>query len=143
MENRNKWLRVEVKVTQLCTTLCDPMDYTVHGILQASVLEWVDFPFSKGSSQPRNWTQGSHGWRNLVRLLSMGSQRVRHHWVTSLTPALQADSLSTDYHGSPEGGRVELKRPIRTKFLYFPKTLHHKSLCIPLLTILSMVWNEN
>ena len=32
---------------------CDPMDYTVHGILQARILEWVAFPFSRGSSQPR------------------------------------------------------------------------------------------
>ena len=31
-----------------------PMDYTVHGILQARILEWVAFPFSKGSSQPRD-----------------------------------------------------------------------------------------
>ena len=37
----------------------DSMDYTVHGILQARMLEWVSFPFSRGSSQPRNWTQGS------------------------------------------------------------------------------------
>ena len=35
-------------------TLCDPMDYTVHGILQARILEWVVFPFSRGSSQPRD-----------------------------------------------------------------------------------------
>ena len=49
-----------VKVAQLCPTLCDPMDYTVHGILQASVLEWVAFPFSRGSSQPRDQTQDSH-----------------------------------------------------------------------------------
>ena len=39
--------------------LCDPIDYTVHGILQATVLEWVAFPFSRGSSQPRNRTQVS------------------------------------------------------------------------------------
>ena len=43
----------EVKVAQSCPTLCDPMDYAVHGILQARILEWVAFPFSGGSSQPR------------------------------------------------------------------------------------------
>ena len=48
-----------VKVTQSCPSLCDPMDYTVHGILQARILEWVAFPFSRGSSQPRDWTQVS------------------------------------------------------------------------------------
>ena len=40
--------------------LCDLMDYTVHGILQARILEWVAFPFSRGSSQPRDQTQISH-----------------------------------------------------------------------------------
>ena len=49
----------EVKVTQSCLTLCDFMDCTVHGILQARILEWVAFPFSKGSSQPRDRTQVS------------------------------------------------------------------------------------
>ena len=50
---------VSVKVTQSCLTLCDPMDCTVHGILQARILEWVDLPFSRGSSQPRDRTQVS------------------------------------------------------------------------------------
>ena len=51
--------KVKVKVTQSCPTLFDPMDYTVHGILQARILEWVAIPFSRGSSQPRDWTQVS------------------------------------------------------------------------------------
>ena len=42
----------EMKVTQSCPTLFGHMDYTVHGILQARILEWVAFPFSKGSSHP-------------------------------------------------------------------------------------------
>ena len=50
---------MKVKVTQSCLTLCDPMDYTVHGILQARILQWVAFPFSRGSSQPRDRTQDS------------------------------------------------------------------------------------
>ena len=36
------------------------MDYTVHGILQARILEWVAFPFSRRSSQPRDQIQISH-----------------------------------------------------------------------------------
>ena len=51
--------KVKVKVAQSCLTLCDPMDYTVHGILQARILEWVVSPFSRGSSQPRDQTQVS------------------------------------------------------------------------------------
>ena len=46
--------KVKVKVTQSYLTICDPMDCTVHGILQARILEWVAFPFSRGSSQPRS-----------------------------------------------------------------------------------------
>ena len=53
-------LEVKVKVTQSCPTLCNPTDYRVHGILQARILEWVAFPFSRGSSQPRDQTRVSH-----------------------------------------------------------------------------------
>ena len=48
-----------MKITQLCPTLCTPMDYTVHGILQARILELVAFPFCRGFSQPRDQTQVS------------------------------------------------------------------------------------
>ena len=53
-------LKCEVKIAQSCPTLCDPMDYPVHGILQARILEWVAFPFSRGYFQPRDQTQISH-----------------------------------------------------------------------------------
>ena len=66
---------VKVKVAQSCPNLCDPMDYTVRGILQARILEWVAFPFSSGSSQPRNQTGSS---------------------------ALHADSLPTELSGKPD-----------------------------------------
>ena len=54
-----------VLVTQLCPTLCDPMDCSplgtsVHGILQTRILEWVYVPFSRGSSWPRDQTRISH-----------------------------------------------------------------------------------
>ena len=42
-------------VFQSYLTLCNPMKYTVHGISQARILEWVALPFSRGSSQPRDW----------------------------------------------------------------------------------------
>ena len=51
--------KVKVKVVQSCLTLCNPMDYTDHGILQVRILKWVSFPFSRGSSQSRNLTQVS------------------------------------------------------------------------------------
>ena len=53
-----------VLVAQLCPTLCDPMDYSppgssVHGMLQARILEWAAVPFSRGSSPPRDRAQVS------------------------------------------------------------------------------------
>ena len=67
-----------VLVAQSCPTLCDPMNYSppgssVHGILQARVLEWVATPSSRASSQPRDRT---------------GS------------PSLQADSLPSESPGN-------------------------------------------
>ena len=61
LSNTYKW---KVLATQSCLALCDPMDYSplgssVHGIPQARILEWVAFPFSRRSSQPRNWTRVS------------------------------------------------------------------------------------
>ena len=55
---------VKVLVIQSCPTLCDPMDCSqsgssVHGFLQARILEWVAISFYRGSSQPRNQTQVS------------------------------------------------------------------------------------
>ena len=70
--------KVKVTVTQLCPTLCNPMDYIVHGILQARRLEWVAVPFSRGSSQCRDLTQAP------------SCRRILRHWATreSLLSAL-------------------------------------------------------
>ena len=59
-DSKDSWVSEWVKVTHSCPTLCEPMDYTVHGILQARILEWVAFPFSSVTSQPRDQTQVSH-----------------------------------------------------------------------------------
>ena len=70
-ENGPRWSQDEVatcmraKSLQLCPTLCDPVDQSlpassVHGILQARILEWVTMPSSRGSSRPRDLTRASH-----------------------------------------------------------------------------------
>ena len=93
------------EVAQSCLTLCDPVDCSppgssIHGILQARILEWVAISFSRGSSQPRDRTQvsciasgfftSSHSEAHYVasvvsicdpidcRLQFMGLQRIRH-----------------------------------------------------------------
>ena len=68
-KSRAHLLWVESESRQSCPALCDPMDHTVHGILQARILEGVAFPFSRGSSQPRDQTQVS---RRLVQLRDCG-----------------------------------------------------------------------
>ena len=97
-----KWS--EVKVTQSCPTLCNPVDYTVHGILQAWILEWVAFPFSRGSSQPRDWTQVSHiadrfftSWatREAHHILRVHTINMTHSWCwASLVAQLVKNSPS-------------------------------------------------
>ena len=51
---------MQVEGPQSCSTLGDPTDYTVHGLLQAGLLEWVAFPSPGDSFQPRNWTHVSN-----------------------------------------------------------------------------------
>ena len=72
-------LKVKVKVAQWCLTLCDPMDYTVHGLPKARILECVAFPFSRGSSQPR---------------------------IKPRSSALQVDSLPAKLQGKPKNTGV-------------------------------------
>ena len=68
-----------MKVARSCPTLCVPMDSAVRGLLQARILEWVAFPFSRGSSHP-------------------GIER--------MTPALQVDSLPAEPQGKPKNTGV-------------------------------------
>ena len=97
--------RVKVKVTQSCPTLYDCI---VHGILQARILEWVPFPFSRGSSQPRDRTQVSHVSGRLFT--SWATREAQQYWsgqpipfpadllgleIEPGSPALQADYLPT------------------------------------------------
>ena len=91
-------LQGEVKIAQSCLTLWDPMDCIVHEILQARILEWVAFPFSRGSSQPSDWTQVSHtagrfftSWvtRKAVHPSKIGS-KVQNSWVIFLMSQILA-----------------------------------------------------
>ena len=78
----NTFLKVKVlkvKVAQSCPSLCDTGDYTVHGILQARILEWVAFPFSRRSSL--GWNPGLWNYRQILYQLShKGSPRILE-WV--------------------------------------------------------------
>ena len=70
---------VKMRVTLSCSTLWDPVDYTVHGILQARILEWVAIPFSRGSPNPG---------------------------IEPRSPTLQADSLPAEPPGKPKNTGV-------------------------------------
>ena len=67
--------KVKVKVAQLCLTLCNPMDYRVHEILQARILEWIAFAFSRESSQPTDQAQVS-----LIAGIFVTSWATREAW---------------------------------------------------------------
>ena len=90
------------------------MGYTVHGILQARILEWVAFPFSRESAQPRDRTQVSHIAGGFFT--SWATREAQEYWsgkpipspgdlpdpgIEPGSPALQVDSLPTELLGKP------------------------------------------
>ena len=80
---------MKVLVTKLCLTLYNPMHYSlpgssVHGILQARILEWVAIPFSRGSSRTQGSTPGFLHCRQIVYHLSR--QRSLLHYQLSTVP---------------------------------------------------------
>ena len=98
--------------TQSCLTHCDPMVYTVHGILLARILGWVAFPFAKGSSQPRDRTQVSRSAGGFFT--SWATSEAQEYWSGLPIPSpvdlsdpgvelgshsLQVDSLPTELWG--------------------------------------------
>ena len=102
-----------------CVWLCDPKNYTVHGIVQARILEWVIFPFSRGSSQPRDWTQVSHIVGRFFT--NWATREAQEYWsgssfpspanlpnpgIEPRSPALWADSLPTEPQGKPKNTGV-------------------------------------
>ena len=71
LDTQYMYMWVCVLVAQSCLTLCNPMDYSppgysVLGILQAGILEWVAIPFSRRSSWPRDGIQGTTIWKTSV-----------------------------------------------------------------------------
>ena len=90
---------MKVKVTQYCSTLCEPMDYSVHGIFQVRILDWVAFPFSRGSSQPMDQIAGGFftSWttRDALRLLPNPGTEPR-------SSALWVDSSSAEPQRKPK-----------------------------------------
>ena len=96
---------LEVKwseIAQSCPTLCDLMDYSlpgssVHGILQAIVLEWIAIPFSRGSSWPGDWTQVSHIVDRRFTIWATREVLVRAWWGVIVTATLENLSISIHY----------------------------------------------
>ena len=84
------FLFLKVKVPQSFLTLCDPMDYAVHGTVQTSIPEWVAIPFSRGSSQPGDRTCISCvsciGRRGLYCLSHQGNLLGEYNFVTEPAP---------------------------------------------------------
>ena len=110
------WSTSEVKwKLLLCPTLCDPTDYTGHGILEARILEWVAFPFSRGSFQPGIEPRSPALQANSSQ--SWATREAQEYWsrqpipspedcpnpgMEPGSPALQAGSLPTELSGKHE-----------------------------------------
>ena len=89
-----------VLVAQLCPTLCDPMDCSwpdssVQGIFQARILDWVAIPFSRRSSQPRDWTQVS--WIAGRFFTIWDTREAPYMFTESESRSVMSDSLQ--HHG--------------------------------------------
>ena len=90
---------MQVKVSQLCPTLRELMDYTVHGILQVRILEWVAFPFSRGIFPTQGLNPGLlHCRRILYQLSHKGSPRILE-WVAY--PFFRGSSQPRNLTGIP------------------------------------------
>ena len=140
----------QVLVTQLCLTLCDPVDCSppgssVHGILQARILEWVAIPFSRGSSWPRDWTRLSHTAGRFFR----PEEFFRFFWATrgalysmpSFISASLLFRLPLDISGQDSYG-FRAARPIRhppalTMFVLFGGTSYHQPVLLESLSIMA------
>ena len=86
-------------VTRSCPALCDPMDCSplgssVHGILQARILEWVGMPSFRGSSQPRDQTQVSHIAGGFLTISSLKLHLKSHSWGSQSPPGSPRHSLN-------------------------------------------------
>ena len=89
-----------------CPILCNPMDNcTVHGILQARILEWVAIPFSRGSSRPRGQTQVSHiaGWFFSIRKPPLFSFSISEEYIIIIF-FLTKVTLSLEWFSQNKGG---------------------------------------
>ena len=117
------WMKA--KVTQSCLTLYDPTGYTVHGILQARIQEWVAVPFSRRSSQPRDPTQVSctaggffTSWATRdVNLIFICTGKPKFVWLTLLQYSLYFSGLEPNLRYPLHvpillDGQVTLKRLI-------------------------------
>ena len=93
----------DVKVTQSCPTLCVPIYYILHGVFQARILEWVAFPFFKGSSQLRDQTQVSRIAGGFFTIWATSPADLPDPGVEPGSPALQADSLPAELPGKMWG----------------------------------------
>ena len=108
-----------------CLTLCNPMDYSppassVMGILQASILEWVAMPSSRGSSQPRDRTQVSH---TAVRFFTIWDTREAQEYCTGVGSLIPSPGDLPDpgiKPGSPafQTGSLPIELPEKPKLNY-------------------------
>ena len=108
-----------------CLTLCKPMDCRVHGILQGRILEWVDFPFSRESSQPRDRTRVSHIAGGFFTSWATGKPKNAGVGSLSLFLIQESNWLRNQFGVSCIAGGFFTKWSIREKTIKASKPLLH------------------
>ena len=125
---------MQVLAAGSCPTLCDPMDYSptgcsVHGVLQARILEWFAISFSMGSSSPRDWT-----WVFCIagRFFTIKCN-TKWQWINGLV-ILRSLNSTGKWNGEPEQkNQSNLYQPLhwngfktrgKKKFCSFPSLIH-------------------
>ena len=123
-----------MKVARSCPTLCNPMDYTVHGILQARILEWVAFPFSSNLPNPGIEPRSLPLWADYLpaepqeNLRAQIVKRLPAMWKTWVRSLGLEDSLEKEMasHSSTLAWKIQLmEEPGRLQSMGSQRVVHN------------------
>ena len=134
-ERFSEYLKVKMLVAQFCLLFCDPMDCSlpdssVHGVLQARILEWIAIPFSRESSWPRDQTwvsntvgiilyhlshQGSQESNTLRPFLDLENEYCDWLMMSALVSEFGRDALLSTHHSHSK--QEEMKSEVPTNVM--------------------------
>ena len=143
-------------VTQSCLTLCNPMDYSlpgfsVHGISQARILEWIAISFSRGSLWPRDWACVSCIGRQVLYPESLGKPKIYNtvfinsqHTVYYIFSIYFINRNCTFWPPSPISNTLFYSQENwgLDWFVYTPRICNSVEKKMALLNLVALMWSE-